>query len=284
MSRSRRKRNKKKITKQGFLIFFIIGIAIGILSLVLYKIYAPKPYRIPKRPTIVYLEKKLPPPAHFKIAVVLDDFGYNYKSVEQVIALKRPITFSVLPNLPYSKTISRRVHQKGLEAILHLPLEPRKEERAVKPEADTITVDMEKDKVLDRLNKAIESTPYVIGVSSHQGSKATEDAALMKTIFVELKKRDLFFLDSLVSNRSVCKKIAKEVGIRFGRRDIFLDNKEDFEYIRGQMRQLIRRAKTKGAAVGIGHDREKTVAALSQLMPEAQKEGAEFVFLSELVK
>lgn len=284
MRRSRHSRGHSKKEKRSLLlIIFTIGVAIGLLSLILYKVSVPKIYKIKieKKP-IAYPKKITPPPP--RIAIVLDDFGYNYKNVEAVFNLKTPVTFSILPHHPYSKTISRRVHEQGYEAILHLPLQPAEKERAIKPELNTITVSMKKEEVLEILNKVLEDVAFIKGVSGHQGSKATEDRALMRAIFGELKKRNLFFLDSLVTDKSVCKQIAKEIGIKFIRRDVFLDNKEDFEYIKGQTQQLIRRAKRQGFAVGIGHDRADTVSALAKLMPDAKKEGVEFVFLSELIK
>jgi polysaccharide deacetylase 2 family uncharacterized protein YibQ len=143
---------------------------------------------------------------------------------------------------------------------------------------------MKKEEIIDALKRALESVPYAKGASNHQGSKATENYELMKIIFEELRSRKMYFLDSLVTSKSVCKKLAREAGIGFGRRDVFLDNKEDFEYIKGQFGQLVKRSRRAGFAIGIGHDREKTVAALAVLMPEAQKEGVKFVFLSELIK
>ncbi len=143
---------------------------------------------------------------------------------------------------------------------------------------------MKKEEVLAALTKALENVLFAKGVSNHQGSKATENYELMKTIFTELRLRNMYFLDSLVTNKSVCKKLAKEIGIGFGRRDVFLDNKEDFEYIKGQFGQLVKRAKRSGSAIGIGHDRQKTIAALAVLIPEAEKEGVKFVFLSELIR
>ncbi|MFH1848233.1 MAG: divergent polysaccharide deacetylase family protein, partial [Candidatus Omnitrophota bacterium] len=37
-----------------------------------------------------------------RIALVIDDFGYNTKNVDAFLGLKAPVTFSILPNLPYS--------------------------------------------------------------------------------------------------------------------------------------------------------------------------------------
>lgn len=281
---------------------FLAGIAIGLIFFAFYKLtMAPRGAVYHKKQARVQrVEKKqkvvkapvftAPAPAAVpekpapKIAIVLDDFGYNNKNVNAIFDIKAPVTFSILPHHPYSKKIAELTHQKNYEAILHLPLEPYETDKSIKPEKTTITAAMKKEEVLSALTKALETVPFVKGVSNHQGSKATENYELMKIIFTELKARNMYFLDSLVTGKSVCKKLAKETGIGFGRRDVFLDNQEDFEYIKGQFGQLVKRAKRSGSAIGIGHDRPHTVAALAVLIPEAEKEGIKFVFLSELIK
>jgi len=39
-----------------------------------------------------------------------------------------------------------------------------------------------------------------------------------------------------------------------------------------------------GHAIGIGHDRKVTLEVLKEVMPELDREGFKFVFVSELVK
>ena len=281
---NRRGVHKRDKIEKGARLLFILGVIIAVACLIFYKFYVQRPVKIERigKKAIVYPKAPAPPP--LRIAIILDDFGYNNKNVDAVFNLKRPVTFSILPHHAYSKLISMRAYQNKYEAILHLPLEPHEEDKSVKPESQTIRVGMKKDEVLEKLNSALENVLFVKGISNHQGSKATEDAALIETIFSELKKRNMFFVDSLVTNKSVCKQVAKEIGIKFAKRDIFLDNKEDFEYIRGQMHYLVKKAKKKGFAIGIGHDRTPTISALEKLMPEAEKEGIRFVFVSELIQ
>ena len=40
-------------------------------------------------------------PDHPVVAVIFDDAGYNLRTAEEVIALPRPVTISVLPQLPF---------------------------------------------------------------------------------------------------------------------------------------------------------------------------------------
>jgi polysaccharide deacetylase 2 family uncharacterized protein YibQ len=128
------------------------------------------------------------------------------------------------------------------------------------------------------------NVPYVKGISNHMGSRATQDARAMTAIFKEAKKRRLYFLDSVVSSDSVGLDLAHKMRVPFLKRDIFLDNQDDPEYIRGQVYKLKIRAKIYGQAVGVGHDRRTTLEVLREMMPKLAKEGYKFVFISEMVK
>jgi polysaccharide deacetylase 2 family uncharacterized protein YibQ len=50
------------------------------------------------------------------------------------------------------------------------------------------------------------------------------------------------------------------------------------------MFRLKTKARIYGKAVGIGHDRPATLAALAEIMPQLEKEGFKFVFVSDLVR
>jgi polysaccharide deacetylase 2 family uncharacterized protein YibQ len=184
--------------------------------------------------------------------------------------------------LKLSPKIAQAASAKKYEVIMHLPLEPK--EYQGKDNAGFITTDMKKEDVIKVFNTNIESVPYARGINNHEGSKATEDKALMKIIFEQMSKRRLYFLDSLTSDNSVCRDVARELKLKFIKRDIFLDNQEDKEYIKNQIRQLAVLALKKGQAVGVGHDRANTLEALKEMVPELEKAGIKFVFLSELVE
>lgn len=227
--------------------------------------------------------KKMPPKVEIKgkIAIVIDDWGYNLNNLHFLEEIEYPITASILPHLGYSKSVALALKKHGAEIILHLPMEPHEKFRL---EENTILTSMDEETIRDIIARDLEDIYYARGASNHMGSKATEDKRTMGIVFSELKKRGLFFLDSLVSPRSICLPLAQKVRLEFARRDVFLDNKEDAGYIRGQLEKLKTRAQAYGAAVGIGHDRRVTLEVLKEAMPELEKQGYKFVYLSELVK
>ncbi len=172
-----------------------------------------------------------------RIAIVVDDWGYNLKNLKSVLEIDAPITLSILPNLPYSERIARAANEGGKEVIVHLPLEPYED---LPLEKDTITTGMAEEDILEMFDRAVLSVPHLKGISNHMGSKATEDEATMTVILKRMKKNNLYFLDSLVTNKSVCRRLSRALRVKFAARSIFLDNELSSDYIRAQIEDLAR--------------------------------------------
>lgn len=217
-----------------------------------------------------------------KVAIVMDDFGYNMNDFDTLFSINEPVTLSVLPSLKYSKAVSEYARGRGYEVILHLPLESHRKD--IKEETDTIRSGMAEADIASRLAKEIESVPGIRGVSNHMGSKSTEDKELMAAVFKYLKKRHLYFFDSMTSEKSVCREAAEAAGLRYARRDIFLDNTDNVEYVGKQLAALEKMALKRGRAIAVCHDRKNTIAALAKMMPRMAKDGIEFVTLSDMVR
>jgi len=230
------------------------------------------------------IKRKPPPLIKAKIAIVLDDWGYNLDNFYILKDIHQPLTLAILPHLNYSQQIARLAKSADKELILHLPLEPKKSNDYLGWEKFTITVDMSEAKIKEILLKALENLELVKGVSNHMGSRATEDERTMSVIFKELKRRDLYFLDNYVTAGSICRKLANKLSLKFVVRDVFLDNEKNADYIKNQLKKLKNIALNKGKAVGVGHSHPLTLKVLKEEIPKIEKEGFEFVFLSELVK
>ena len=77
----------------------------------------PEPeLRTAKRPAHPSPLGKLPP-RHAgkgpKLAIIIDDIGYDGAATDSVLALNFPITLSVLPNLPLSTEVADAAHRRG---------------------------------------------------------------------------------------------------------------------------------------------------------------------------
>ncbi|MFA5090427.1 MAG: divergent polysaccharide deacetylase family protein [Candidatus Omnitrophota bacterium] len=264
-------REMKKYNRYKIAVFFM---AIALLVAGIFIVYLLRS-RPRKPPAVIPLAEK------GKIAIVLDDWGYNLRNAPLLYEIKYPLTIAVLPGLAYSRDIASKLCIRGYEVILHLPMEPYEK---ISLEHNTIMVSMDEAKIVDILNRDLGAIPCVKGVSNHMGSFFTENPKAMRIVFRELKKRNLYFLDSLVSSKTVGSALAKKMGLPFAKRGVFLDNKEDPDYIRNQLYHLKEQAIVYGQAIGIGHDRKNTLQVLRELMPRFAKEGFKFVFVSELAE
>lgn len=218
-----------------------------------------------------------------KIAIVIDDWGYNMNNIELLDSINIPLTISILPGLVNSTRIAKNQHSnKNRQVILHMPMEP--EDKSIRLEKNTVFTTMDNDKILTLLRASLKTVPYAKGLSNHMGSKATQDEELVRAVMKELKQRRLYFLDSLATPDTVCQQEAADLKLKFAKRDIFLDNVADKNYISSQLDKLIRLARRKGFAVGVGHDRTLTLEVIREKTQQLKGEDIEFVFVSELAK
>ena len=216
-----------------------------------------------------------------RIAIVIDDWGYSLNNLPIAQQIKQPLTCAILPGLKNSNLVMQNLNQAGFEIILHLPMQPKEKYNL---ENNTITLGMDAQAIDKIFTQDLFSVSYAKGISNHMGSAITEDIKTSTLVLDEVKKRKLYFFDSFVTNRSVCPVLARKLKIRFTKRDVFLDNQNDIEYIKGQLVKLKNLARRKGLAVGIGHDRKNTLLVLKDLLGQLEKEGYQFVFLSQVVQ
>ena len=205
-----------------------------------------------------------------RAAIIIDDIGYDLSAADKLLALDVPMTFAVLSRSPFWHPIVNKARQKGIEIMLHLPMEPV-EYPDVDPGPGALLASMSPDELVLRLNEHLDAIPFIKGVNNHMGSRLTTASPQILQIFTILKKRDLFFIDSLTHPKSVCRPSAKLFRIPFAQRDVFLDNIQEPAAIRTQIEELIRIAQNQGQAVGIGHPYKSTCQALYEALPDLRK-------------
>ncbi|MFA5429930.1 MAG: divergent polysaccharide deacetylase family protein [Candidatus Omnitrophota bacterium] len=263
------------------IIVFLLAVIV-LQSFVIFRLLAVRTKVQPtqRRQAARTVPQPVPVPAcKGRIAIVIDDLGYNLSNLERIKRLPCPVTVSVLPNLAYSARAASELRSAGMEVILHLPMEPWEK---VGLEKDTLMTGMSRHRVSEIIGRSSASVGGLSGVSNHMGSRATEDPGLMNYVLCELKRRGLYFLDSYVSSHSVCASQAQKCGVVFYRRDVFIDNSLNPDYIKKQIGKLKTVASRRGQAIGIGHDRRATVEVLAEVMPQLQREGYRFTVVSGL--
>lgn len=215
-----------------------------------------------------------------EIVFVIDDMGHTTEYLSQLNQLGDQVTYSILPFLKHSHFFDEYSLQTGAEVILHLPLESI---HGTIPGPGLITANMSDQDVLALLRRELASVPHARGANNHMGSKGTADERLMNLILGEFRKRDLFFLDSKTTARSMAAEAGRKFRTPVLTRDVFLDNVDNTEEIRRQVRLLAAVARRRGYAVGIGHYRFNTLQVLDEEIPELKKQGFQIVPVRRLL-
>ena len=214
------------------------------------------------------------PPAHPeklpRIAIIIDDIGYDKQIAEKFIGLNSAITLAILPNSPHQRQIVQMARTKGLELMLHLPMEPL-EYPGANPGPGALLTTMSPDALIRQLNDDIDAVPYIKGINNHMGSKMTASSDRMNQIFSSIKKRELFFIDSRTTSDSQVRSSARLFQVPYAERDIFLDHVQEPEAIRRQLRLLQQKAVSTGQALAIGHPHALTLQIWREELPEVQK-------------
>jgi hypothetical protein len=217
-----------------------------------------------------------------KVAIVIDDLGDSVEAARAVLALEPAVTVAVLPFRAASVAVAAAAIDRGREVILHLPLEP---ERASEMDggAAFLRTGMPPARLEERLEMSLRAVPYIVGVNGHMGSRFTRDGLAMEALLGALRARGLFFLDSRTSPASVAAPIARRIGLPFAERSLFLDHHPAATAVGDALSELAATARVHGEAIGVGHPRRATIAALDHWLRAAASEGLDVVPLSALV-
>jgi polysaccharide deacetylase 2 family uncharacterized protein YibQ len=221
--------------------------------------------------------------AENRIAIVIDDMGCDLTPINDILSIDIPITLSILPSRPYSMVAAEKAREKGREIILHLPMEPRGYPEK-NPGEGCLYITMSHREIEKQLEEDIAAVPSITGVNNHMGSRFMEDEDRVELVLKHLKKRKLYFLDSLTTRDSKGKRIAEKIGMEYIARDVFIDNNRDFSDIRARLINIIEKKDRWKTLVLIGHPHANTIEAIRETVPLFRAEGIEVVTLSDLIK
>ncbi len=222
-----------------------------------------------------------------QVAVVIDDFGLNYKKTppdEEWMALASTMTFAVMPESPRTKKAAALISATTTkELMIHYPFDPLQSLKLLKDGVDPEDA-LKTAKLLDKARTQI---PNAKGLNNHRSYKGTKNRPLMNAFMASLKPTGMYFLDSKVSKQSVAYAEAKLAGIPAVMNFVFLDTAElhTKAFCAKGLRQAVAHARKTGSAVAIGHHYFRTTLdCLKEEIPKHEKEGVEFVRASALAR
>jgi len=209
------------------------------------------------------------------ISIIIDDVGDNKNLGYRAARLHKDIALSVLPHTPFSNEIAKFGHQQGMDILLHQPMQSFTNNDLLGPGA--LLQNMNRQQFAKILDDNINAIPFIVGINNHMGSLLTTDQQKMNWLMAELKHRDLFFIDSRTTNKSIANKTAHYWQLPTMNRRIFLDHTDDPEAIAKQFKRLVYFAKKYGHAIAIGHPKRNTLRFLEQELPSLSDKGISLI-------
>ncbi len=214
------------------------------------------------------------------IAIIIDDLGDSRHRGERAIALPGSVTLAVLPHTPWATELAELAGLHRREVMLHLPMATIAD-APLGP--NPLMPQLSKTEFLTRIGQALDRVPGARGINNHMGSALTQQPREMAWLMEEIKRRRLYFIDSRTTHKTVASSVARGQNVLTASRDVFLDNQRNPAAIEQQFRTLLRIARKRGTAVGIGHPYPETMTYLERVLPRLQKEDITLVPASSVV-
>jgi len=246
----------------------------------------PKPGANSVNPKPVTTEAEKPavkPPQNLgSLVFMIDDAGNNLRELEPFLGISGPLTIAVLPGLPHSAEAARRIRTAGKEVFLHQPMEAI---GAQAPGPGAIYSTMNTEEIRSVLKRNLAEVGPVAGINNHQGSKITMDNEMVETILAFCAEQGLLFLDSRTTAETAVPSVARNLGIKIGERDIFIDNEQNKESMNNYIKNGLAKAQKTGSAVMIGHTWSPELAPLlAEQIPLFIKQGYTIKTASDIIK
>lgn len=218
--------------------------------------------------------------AQGRLAIIIDDIGYNLSHGRRAADLKGEFTLAVLPFTPHGIELAERAHRRGKEIMLHAPMSNRHNYPLGR---GGLVNGMQRAEFLAVLRQNLANVPHIKGLNNHMGSLLTEQTEPMRWLMEELKTRQLYFVDSRTSAQTQALLMAEQIQLPSRRRDVFLDDERTRSNIKYQLVRALKQAQQQGSAIAIGHPYPETLAELEQLQLLLDQYQVQLVKVSRLM-
>lgn len=223
-----------------------------------------------------------------RIALVIDDVGYQWDLDRALLELDPRVALAIIPEGPHAPSLARMASEQQREVMVHLPLGGLGYDNC-RLALTCIGMDWDEGRIREHLIEQLRRVPGAIGLNNHQGSHFTGNEEAVRRLvgaIVEVGDqwlgRSLIVLDSRTVPGTKLESVARSQGLAALRRRVFLDHDNAPEAIASAWQDLIDLARYHGSAIAIGHPRPNTLAFLRLALPSLEAEGVELVTISDL--
>jgi len=213
-----------------------------------------------------------------RLVIIIDDV-HTKAQIQAIKNLGLKITPSIFPPYALAKH-SNKLAKQVKHFMIHLPMESGN--RQLNKQTKTLMTSFSDEQIADRVMEIRALFPRAKYINNHTGSVFTSNYSAMKKLYIALKMEGFTFVDSFTEATSKVRQIVHEFGDAYVRRDIFIDNTHNVNYIHKQLAIAVKKAKKNGYAIAIGHPHKVTMQALASAKPILKE--VELVYIDDIYR
>ena len=192
-----------------------------------------------------------------KLVIIIDDVA-SYEHINEIKKINLKLTPSLMPaskDFPNTPKIAKNLDFY----MIHLPLEALNyNSNSIK----TLKVNDSFEEISKEIYKIRKDFPNAKFINNHTGSKFTSNLNAVKRLSDAMDKYGFILVDSKTIADSKIKEVLKSKHQKYIFRDVFLDNTQNPNDIKNELKKAVQIAKERGFAIAIAHPKKQTLKVL----------------------
>lgn len=215
-----------------------------------------------------------------RIAIVIGGLGLNKSTTQRTLSeLPAEMTLAFAPYADGLLGLMKRARTRGHELLMQLPLEPFDYPNN-DPGPRTLLVENDWKDNQDKLHWLLSRMTNYVGVINYLGARYSASPDALGTLFVELQRRGLMYVDDGSTPLSRAGEVAYDRKLPFAQSSIVLDAVLTQEDIDARLLELESLARDKGTVVGVASAFPVTIDRLARWAKDAERRGIKLIPIS----
>lgn len=217
-----------------------------------------------------------------RIALIIRGLGVSADLTQQSISqMPQQVAMAFVPYGDDLENWTRRARQDRHEILLQIPLEPKGYPEN-NPGPHTLLTSLSIDENLEHLDWLLDRFEGITGVTNYKGGKFAQAPGAFAPVLMELKARDLLYIDDSKAANATTRQLAQQVSLAYSVADVVIDSKREPAAIKEKLAALESQAREDGSAIAIGHAHAATLAALQSWLGSLNEKGLALVPVTDL--
>ncbi len=187
-----------------------------------------------------------------RIAIIITELGLRARTTQRAVAqLPHQVTLAFSPYGTRLQEWAEQARASGHELLMMVPMEPVNYPQ-MDPGPLALLVSQTVRSNIDLLRSSLGTMTGYVGIINHMGSRFTASTGQIEPIISEIGARGLMLVDARTSRQSRAADLARSKAVPTAINDSDIDREPRADDILARLQDLETRARSQGAAVGVG--------------------------------